>query len=460
MNSGPERALDSNAKDTEDSKMTTTTTCRAIRAAALGLSLLLAVAGADRARAEEWIAVKGARVLPVSGPPIENGTVLVRDGRIEAVGGPDVAIPWQARTLDGTGKTVIPGFVLAHTSRGLDSANENVQSVPFVSVLDALDPVNAFFEDSLRDGVTTICVMPGNRSLIGGQGMIVKPYGLTVEAMTVKRDAGLKISMEPGTPGVSRMGQMQRLRRTFVELQESLDVLAEKKAEAAEAAKTSSGVGPPPAPGDKEPELDAKKKPLADLVAGHVPAYVYCGRAADVDRAFELAETFKFRIVPVLGPDCWKAAKVLAEKKVPVILDADLLTYERDEETRRERKRFAPEILRQGGVTRLAFTTDSAQYGSRYLWYQAALAVRNGMDASEALKCVTQYPAEAIGLADRVGSLEPGKDGNFVILSGDPLDYRSWVETVVIEGKIAYRRDEDARLKRVLPAPAAAGSAK
>lgn len=441
----------------------TTPTFRARGAAPLGLSLLVTAfaigAGAGGARAEEWIAVKGARVIPVSGPPIENGTVLVRDGRIEAVGGPEVEIPWQARTIDGTGKTVVPGFVLAHTSRGLDSANENVPNVPFVSVLDAIDPVNAFFEDSLRDGVTTICVMPGNRSMIGGQGMIVKPYGLTVESMIVKRDAGLKISMEPPQSG-SRMGQMQRLRRTFVELRESMDDLAEKKAEAAEAAKASSGVGPPPAPPEKEPELDAKKKPLADLVEGRIPAYVYCGRAADVDRAFELAETFKFRIVPVLGPDCWKAAKLLAEKKAPVILDADLVTYERDEETRKEMKRFAPEIFRKAGVASMAFTTDAAQYGSRYLWYQAALAVRNGMDASEAMKCVTLHPAEAIGLADRVGSLEKGKDGNFVILSGDPLDYRTWVETVVIEGKIAYRRDEDERLKRVLPAPAAAGSAK
>ncbi len=418
--------------------------------------LLLAAAAAPPARAEEWIAVKGARIIPVSSPPIENGTVLVRDGRIEAVGGPELEVPWQARTLDGTGKVVVPGYVLAHTSRGLDSANEQVDTVPFVSVLDALDPVNAFFEDSLRDGVTTICVMPGNATLIGGQGMIVKPHGLTVEQMIVKRDAGLKISMDPPRSG-SRMSHVQKLRRTFIELKDELERIAEKRAEAAEAAKAeTSGVGPPPAPPKEEPEVDLKKRPLVDLLEGRLAAFVYCDRAADVDRAFEVAETFKFKIVPVLGPRCHKAARLLAEKKLPVILDPTLVYYERDEDTRKEKKRFVPDLLRQGGVATMAFTSDPSEFGSRYLWYQAALAVRNGMDEAEALRSVTLYPAQAIGLGDRVGSLEKGKDGNFVILSGDPLDYRTWVETVVIEGKIAYRREDDARLKKVLGAAAAA----
>lgn len=372
------------------------------------------------------LAIKNARVITVSGPDIEGGTVIVRGGRIEAVG-KDVEIPWDARVLDAAGKVLMPGLVEAHTYRGMDRPNERMPSVPFVSAFDAVNPVDPYFEDALRQGITTLLVAPGNDTLIGGQACVMKPWGVTTERMLVAKNAFLKISLKPRA-GVSRMAHIAALRR---ELDEAAESQKDKKD------------GPPS-------EAAAKREPLGRLLKGALPALVYCPTASDVLKALELAEAYKFKALLVLGRDGWRAADEIAKRKLDVILAPELAYWETDEEKHEEVRRLGAVPFAKAGV-RFALQTDGSPYGGAYLWYQAAAAVKQGMSRADALRAVTLAPAELLGLGARMGSIEKGKDANLVLLTGDPLDVQSWVDRVLIDGKTAYERSKDERLKRVLP---------
>lgn len=383
---------------------------------AAALAAMAIGAGPDDAA----VAIKGARVIPVTGPELENATILVRGGKIEAVG-KNLEVPWDARVIDGAKKVVIPGFVEAHTARGTDRPNERLASVPFVSTFDSINPVDPYYEDALRQGITTVCVMPGNDTMIGGQGCVVRPSGVTTESMMVAKNVAMKISLRP-KPGVSRMAHLAALRK---ELNDAVELLKEKK------------------------DADPRREPMSRLLKGLLPAYVYCPTASDVHRAAELAETYKFKAKLVLGRDGWKAAAEISKRGVEVILDPELEYWETDEEKHEEVRRFGAGPLAKAGV-KMAFQTDAMPYGTSYLWYQAATAVKNGLTRAEALRAVTLAPAEILGLGSRVGSIEKGKDANLVVLTGDPLDAQSWVDTVLIEGKVVYERSRDEKLKRVL----------
>ncbi len=388
----------------------------ALRVVALILLALPAAAPEDAV-----VAIKGARVIPVSGPELESATIILRGGRIEAVG-KDLEIPWDAKVIDGAHKVVIPGLIEAHTSRGTDRPNERLASVPFVSTFDSINPVDPFYEDALRQGITTLCVMPGNDTMIGGQGCVVRPTGVTAESMMVVKNVAMKISLKPRA-GMSRMAHMAALRK---ELSEAANLAKEKKG-----------------------EPDPRREPLSRLLKGLLPAFIYCPTASDVHRALEISETSGLKVKLVLGRDGWKAAAEIAKKGVDVILDPELEYWETDDERHDEVRRFSGEAIAKAGV-KYAFQTDSMIHGTTYLWYQAATAVKNGLSRAEALRAITLAPAEILGLGARLGSIEKGKDGNLVVLTGDPLDAGTWVDTVLIEGKIVYERSKDEKLKRVM----------
>jgi imidazolonepropionase-like amidohydrolase len=367
------------------------------------------------------VAIQGARVIPVSGPELEAATILIRGGRIDAVG-KDLEIPFDARVIDGSKKVVIPGLIEAHSSRGTDRPNERLASVPFVSTFDSINPVEPYFEDSLRQGITTLCVMPGNDTMIGGQGCVVRPTGVTVESMMVVRNVGMKISLRPRA-GVSKMAHIAALRK---ELAEAAELVKDPKAEA-----------------------DPRREPMSRLLKGLIPAFVYCPTASDVHRAIELSESAGFKIKLVLGRDGWKASSEIARKGLEAILDPELEYWETDEELHDEIRRCGAEAPAKAGV-KIAFQTDAPPGGTAYLWYQAATAVKNGLGRAEALRAITLAPAEILGLGSRLGSIEKGKDANLVVLTGDPLDSQTWVETVLIEGKVVYERSKDEKLRRIL----------
>ena len=393
---------------------------------ALLMGWLLTLGGAPPG--QDVIAVKGARIITVSGKEIKSGTILIRDGKIEEVG-ESVKIPFDAKVIDAEKQVVMPGFIEAHSFRGVDRPNERMTSVPFVSTFDSINPYDTYFEDALRQGVTTILIMPGNYTLIGGQGCVVRPVGATTEAMILAKDVALKISLQPRR-GVSRMAHLAALRK-------ELDAVKEWMAKA----KTKKG--------KDAPKSDPKREPLVRLMKGTLPAFVYCPTASDVHRAVDLSETYKFRMKLVVGADGWKAADLILKKKLEVVLSPRLSYWETDPRSHREVRRFgaAPFVRAKHPF---ALQSDSSLYGSSYLWFQAATAVKYGATRTQALRAVTLWPAECLGLGHRLGSIQKGKDANLLLLTGDPLDAQTWVERVIIEGKTVYERSKDRRLKRAL----------
>ena len=440
----------------------------------------MALALSPAARAADKIALKVGRIITQAGPDILNGVIVIENGKITYVGtDPKAArgdksaggdVPWDAEVLDHPELTAFPGFVEAHSIRGMDRANENIEVAPFLDVRDSIDPISFYFEDSLRSGITTINIQQGAACVIGGQGMVVKPHGLTIEEMLVKTSSGIKISAAP-RPGRSRATQAQALRRAFTELRQYLEKLVQdkkdgkdlarreaiyqgrdlekdenKKGRAMEGSATWKVAGLETIP---RGEIDEKQEPLLRLVEGKIPAFVYCDSGVAVNLALEVARTngFLANTVLVLDGDSWKAADTIAESGVPAILSQNLVYVERDPVTGKEIETFVPGVFKKKNVR---FALQSLNTTAQSLWFQAAMCQGYGLDRQTALDAVTKTSADILRLGKRVGSLEVGKDGNVVLLSGDPLSVTTTVNYVVIEGQLVYDRSKDVRTKHLI----------
>jgi hypothetical protein len=286
--------------------------------------------------------------------------------------------------------------------------------------------------------------------------------------MVLKSPSALKISLYPGSRG-SRMSHMAALRRDFMSLYNHLESLlptepGELLAETGTAVvDLASLVRATPSwasldltkiPEDK---IDRQRLPLLNLIRGELPAFIYCPRASDVLKAFELIDAHGFRATLVLGADAYRAAEILAAREDLglVVLGPELEYLETDPETGDERRNLTARLLFDAGI-RFALQSRTAGYrflsndGAYHLWYEAATLVRQGIPRSEAIRSVTVYPAKILGLDHRIGSLEKGKDANLAIFTGDFLDARSWVDRVFIEGKEVYNRREDRDLVELL----------
>ena len=405
----------------------------------------------------QTLAVTGAKVIPVEGAPLEQGTVLIRDGRIVEIGA-DVKVPYDATVIDAGGKVVFPGMVLAHTVAGLDRANESLPVTPFLDVYDGINPASVVYQELLREGVTSIHVIQANDTTIGGVGRVVRPMGLTVEAMTLRAPSGLKISVS-GRSGWDRIRQRAQLREAFAELEDYLDQLAEERyaAEQKKQGKEDEPVDPAKAREAGKAligadDVDFEHRNLYLLTRGRLDAYVYCEGATDVPYAVSMATELGFleRTTFVLGGEAFKAADVLAASKRPVVLPAELIYREQDPESGEERETFVAKAFADAHVPFALSISSRNSFAERYLWYQAARCVAYGVDRDQALRAITLTPAEAIGVAEQVGSLAPGKLGNLVVLSGDPLDATTQIEQVVIRGRLVYERTKDYELRKLL----------
>ncbi|CAN5344192.1 hypothetical protein BH10PLA2_BH10PLA2_16770 [soil metagenome] len=374
------------------------------------LGACLATAGllaGSQAPAQEQIAIKGGRIISVAQPPIDNGVILIREGRIQAVG-KNIAIPSDYKVIDATGKVVMPGFIEVHSSRGMDQANERNNNVPFLSVMDAIDPGQEYFEDCRRNGVTTVAVAPGDDTMIGGQIAIIKSAGAIVDQMVMKRQAGVKISLKPGA-GRSRMSQIASLRK---ELDSARDAIQEEydKPKVAGAGAGNDDDGDdnvaqkaddplqqqqPPGDGSGAPANAAdaviRRETLMRLLKGELPAYIYGEQAMDGPQAIKLTKEYKLKTTLVLGHNCYKAAKQVAASKLPVVVDSTLVFWETDPLTGEDHKINIAKIYKDAGVPLTYQVTGIAggslfrapdlppTLGTNYLWYQAATAVKYGV---------------------------------------------------------------------------------
>lgn len=409
-------------------------------------------AAADR----DKLAIKAGRIITLAGDDLENGTILIAHGKIEAVG-KDLEIPYDYWLVDLPDKVIFPGMVQAITSRGMDRSNESLPVTPFLNVFDAIDPSSTSFEEALRNGHTSIHVAQGSNTVIGGLSRVVRPIGMDVHEMTVAADAGIVVSFAPKS-GFDHMVQMATLRETFRELDDYLnktgEALYEKKLKDED---KEIDVGPDEAARlgremIKDEDLDFKHLNLFRLITGRLKAFLYCSSPLDVVHALDMAkkEGFFENSVLVLGNACYKALDLIKASGLPVILQSNMVFVKKDPLTGEEEDIFVPALFHDAGV-KFSVTADSRRsFGARYLWYQAARLIRNGMPRADALTAITTTPASALGLGERLGAIQPGFDANLLVLNGDPLDAETWVEKVFIDGCMVYEREKDYRLKDLI----------
>ncbi len=390
-------------------------------------------------------AIVGGRVVPVTGEPIDGGTVLLDAGKITAVGGPGIAVPAGADVVDASGKWVLPGFIDAHTHVGVHEEAEgwaghdtNEMTSPvtaYVRALDAINPADLGFRDAIGGGVLAVNVNPGSGNPIGGQTAAVKCWGRTVDEMVLRAPAGLKSALgenpkrvygeKDKTPS-TRLGTAGVIREALVQAGNYLARLAAAEESTAE---------------DRKPvDRDLNMEALGRVLRREIPWRQHCHRADDIATAVRIAREFGYDLVIDHGTEAHLLAGMLAAQSIPVIIGP--LFTSRSKVELRNRSLANPGRLAAAGVT-IAITTDHPVVPIHFLIHQATLAVKEGLDAGTALRAVTINPARILGVADRVGSLEAGKDADLVIWSGDPLDVMSRAERAYIDGREVYRYDYD-----------------
>jgi imidazolonepropionase-like amidohydrolase len=403
----------------------------------------------EEALAAERFALKGGTVYTMSGPPLENGIVLVKNGKIEKTG-IGLAIPDGYPVIDARDFIVMPGLVAARTHIGLTS-NWRMQTstdetsgpvVPEIEVKHGIEPQSLHFHLAHELGMTSALITPGDLNVIGGQGIALKTWGSVVDRMIIKDKAvmvfgfGSQAKRKQQMPS-TRMGIAALLRQTLTKAQEY-----RKSWEAYE--KDRKGT---------PPSRDLSFEALVPVIKGEMPVLVHAERKDDILTALRLADEFKLKIILDGATDAYKLVDEIKKRGIPVILENIMRGAGNIEDSGFTSSN--PAILAKAGIP-VAFRPKeglwqwpAAGMTGGDLLEIAAFACRYGMPEDAALRAVTIDAARITGIADRTGSLEPGKDADILILGGHPLKTASVPEAVFLDGKLIYKKKPGAHLGKV-----------
>lgn len=384
------------------------------------------------------IAIKNAKIYPVDRPVIENGTILVDNGKIVSVGA-SPEIPSGAEVIDAGGRSAYPGFIDAHchlgmmeSAIGFEGSDENELTdpiTPHMRAIDGFNPMDATVKEAREAGVTLAATGPGSGNVIGGTFMAVKTYGVRVDDMVVKDPLAMKIAFgenpkrvynSKGKTPTTRMGTAALLREALYK--------AKRYKEQIERAGDDLS---------KYPAYDAKMEALLPVVRGEMPLKAHAHRADDIFTALRIAKEFGLRITLDHCTEGHLIADILAKEGVPAIVGPSFGHKTKFELTNKTFE--TPGALTRAGV-KVAIITDSPVVPLSTLPLMAGMAVQAGMDPADAIKAITLNAAEILGLQDRVGSITPGKDADLAIYDGNPLEItgRAWM--VLIDGKVVYKK--------------------
>jgi len=376
----------------------------------------------------ETIAITNARVLPLSGAAIERGTVVIRGDKIAAVG-TSIPVPAGARVVDGAGKIVTPGWIESATQIGIVEIPSGAEGTDDQSTTDkelsaAFDVVDAFNGESTVipvtrvEGITRAVVMPaGSGHVLLGKGAMFDLTGAQVPASVVKAPVAMFANLgEAGaaSEGGSRASAMLRLREA---LEDALDFERHGTAWA-------SAQRRPYARG----RLDLEA--LVPVVRGEMPLAINANRASDLLAAMRLADEFHLKLILMGANEAWRVADQLARRKVPIVIKplTDIPSFDALGATLENAAR-----LSRAGATVVLSSFDT--HNARNLRQEAGNAIANGLDRDAALRAVTLEPARVWGVAERLGSLDAGKDADLVVWSGDPFELTTRAEHVFIRGR-------------------------
>ena len=384
------------------------------------------------------LAIINARIETVSNGTIENGQILIENGKIKAIG-EKVSIPENCQIIDANGRTVTPGIIEAHAHIGIgeqgvgfEGADTNERTSPITPWCNALEGINmrdTAFDDFRRAGITSVNVPPGSANIIGGTAVALKCKGHIVDDAVIKNPTGMKCALGENPKGAyggrgkmpaTRMGSAALFRETLLKAKQYLSKL--------EAATTEQ----------EKPKFDKQCEALLPVMRGEIPLMIHCHRSDDIVTAVRIAEEFGVKYVLEHVTDGYLLVDFLKERNVHCAVGPTMHYGSKVEN--RDRDFRTPVAFARAGIN-FCFTTDHAVVAGQWLPLTAGLAVGWGMDRDAALRAITLASAEHAGIADRVGSLEVGKDADLVIWSGDPLDFTTFADVTIIDGEIVYERE-------------------
>ncbi|EIT84679.1 Imidazolone-5-propionate hydrolase [Fictibacillus macauensis ZFHKF-1] len=365
----------------------------------------------------------GAKIYPITSPPLPKGDILIQDDKIVAIG----------RSLSGTydqvirldGMHLLPGFIDVHTHLGLydegtgwagNDANEtNEVMTPHIRAIDGCHTLDSGFIDAIQHGITTVHIMPGSANVIGGTTSVIKTFGKDIRKMIIKEIAGLKMALGENPKrihsgkdnnSITRMGIMGMLRETFYE------------------AKHSSM------------PTNLRTAPIQAALQREIPVRIHAHRADDILSAIRFADEFGLDLRIEHCTEGHHVASELAGRNLKVSVGPTLTRRSKIELKNKTWETYR--ILAQHGIE-VSITTDHPYTPIQYLNVCAALAVREGLSEELALRGITIHPARNLGVDHRIGSLEPGKDADFSIWSEHPFHFSSHNILTIINGKIIYK---------------------
>jgi imidazolonepropionase-like amidohydrolase len=379
------------------------------------------------------IAFTGARLIPISGPEIDRGVLVIADGKIVAAGREgSVQIPANATRVDAAGKVIMPGLVDSHSHIGEPEGGDGSAPIqPDARVLDSINVLDARIEKARAGGVTTANVMPGSGHLLSGQTLYLKlRKGRTIDDLLIHLPDGRVaggMKMANGTNS-RRAAPFPGTRAKSAALDREQYVKAQEYREKIRAAKGDL---------DKLPPRDLNLEALVEVLDGKRVVQFHTHRHDDIMTVLRLAREFQFRVVLHHVSDGWMVADEIAKSGAPVSLI--VIDSPGGKEEAKDVALFTGAVLEKAGVL-VGFHTDDPITDSRLLLRSPALALRAGLSREKALYGVTMANARILDLDARVGSLDPGKDADFILLSGDPLSVYTHVLETWIEGRRVFDR--------------------
>ena len=380
--------------------------------------------------------IQNAHIKTMAGEELPNGCLLIEDGKIAAVA-PVIAAPAGAQVIDAQGRLLTPGCVEAHCHIGLDNQamrwegmdyNEIVDPLtPQLRAIDSINPQDESFGLALRGGVTTACTGPGSANVVGGTFAILKLAGKRVDKMVLRSPAAMKCAFGENPKCCYGQGKKQSpMTRMAVAglLRELLMRTIRYRDDKA---------------AGKNPPLDMKLEAMLPVVNGEIPIKCHAHRADDILTAVRIAREFDLKLTLDHCTDGEIIADELAEEGCPVFVGPSLGSKSKVE--LRNKSFTTPGVLYRAGLT-VSIITDAPVIPLQYLPLAAGLAAAAGLPMDEAWRAITINPAQSLGIADRVGSLEPGKDADLVLWTADPLTtIGGEAYMTIVNGKIVYQAE-------------------
>ena len=370
---------------------------------------------------------------------IINGDILIENGKIIEIGN-NIVVPLDAEVIDAQGNLVLPGFIDAHTHLGLwedgmgfegaDGNEETDPITPHLNPIDGINPMDRSFEEARNGGITSVCSTPGSANVMGGQCIAIKTFGRRIDKMVIKNPVASKIAFgenpkscygqEDKAPQ-TRMAIAAMMRETLKEAEEYLDALLLHEEDDE----------------NEKPDYDMKMESLLPVLRRDIPFKVHAHRADDIFTAIRIGKEFNLKLTLDHCTEGHLIVEDLVEEGYPVVVGPSL--SERSKIELRNLTFDTAGILSNAGMD-VCLMTDHPVISVHYLPICAGIAVKHGMREDKALESITINPAKVLGISNRVGSIEIGKDADIVIWDNNPLEIQSNVLYTIIDGKIVYKK--------------------